>query len=314
MKRNLSLFITFYAIAALLISACAKTGQSYFYGALGVGETRIILNSSSGLFQNTTIYSGEGKFLGVLADYITTGGTPRGLAYLSPICFLSAIEGTDQIDKHCLDQSTPTVWGRSSLITSINGLQVLPNGKVLVTDGNTIEMYSTEGIRIPPTGATPYINTTVGGCVLSGPVRMTLNSNDQLVVTNPTNERVNIYDLTTTSPTCVTSVTLPSNDPQAVLAHSDGNLYISTILNTNETIWKTDALGGSPVAIFQNETALMVDAYAIAELPNGNLLISSVGTDSLIEIDTDGNFIKIFAKDSHTADVQDILILSGASQ
>lgn len=306
--------IATYAFGVLFFSGCGKNGSTLFYGALGVGETRVIFSSSNGTSQSITMYDANGNFKGLLADYSVTGGTPRGFAYFNPICFLAAIEANDQIEKICLDGTAKTLWAKNAQVTGFNGLLHLPDTKrTLAIDTSTIELFDEEGIRIPPTGATPYIATTIGGCTLSTPTRMVLNADGELVVTNPGNERITVYNISAAAPTCVTSTDFSAfaNDPQALLSHSDGNIYVVTIVNAQETLWRADSHGANATSLYANNTAILQDGNALAELPNGNILVSSFGTDSVVEFQTDGTLVRVFAKDSHTVDVYDIHIISG---
>lgn len=319
MKRNsfvIGIILT-YVFAALFFAGCSVKEGALFYGALGVGETRVILSSSSGTSQSITMYDGNGNFRGLLADYNVTGGTPRGFAFFSPICFLAAIEASDQIEKICIDGTPKSLWAKNAQVLAYNGLLYLPDSKrVLAIDANTVEMFDNNGIRIPPTGATPYLNTTIGGCVLNAPTRMVLNNDGQLLIANPGNERITVYDISGVTPTCVTSTNFGAfaNDPQALLAHSNGSIYVATIVNANETIWRADSLGANATAVFQNQITLIQDANALAQLPNRNILVSSFGTDSIVEITEDGDLVKVFAKDSNTLDVYDIHVISGDSE
>jgi len=49
----------------------------------------------------------------------------------------------------------------------------------------------------------------------------------------------------------------------------------------------------------------------MAELPSGNILISSSATDAIVEFTQSGDFVRTFAKDANTNDVYDIIVLGG---
>lgn len=311
MKR-LSIFVTLSYLAVFALVSCSKQEGEYFFGALGLDQPRVILSSSVAGNHVVSMYDSEGNFLKRFFDYTAIGGTPRGLAPYGNLGFIVAVDGLDQFDFIGLD-GAKTVWGKNAQVPgAYYDITKDSDDNYYVIDANTIEKFDSLGNRIPITAVTPYIATTVGGCTLSTPTSLTINANGQLVVANNVTSTISIYNLTT-PPTCATQVAF-GNNPRALLSHSNGSLYVITQNNAQETLWRADANAGSAVSLFANTTSVLQDGFALAELPNGNILASSTGTDAVIEFDEDGNLIRTFAKDANTNDVFSILVIGGDGQ
>lgn len=308
MKKLLLLGILSYIALFLFVSCNPKEGE-LFHAALGLGEARVILSGSVAGVHQITMYDQDGNFLKRLYDYTAIGGTPRGLVKHSAIGFVAAIDGLNQFDILGIDGSR-ALWSTNAQVTgNFYDMEKDSSNYFYAIETNSVEKYDSLGNRIPPTSATPYINTTTGSCVLNTPMSMAVNANGQLVVANNAGNTLSVYNLGATA-TCAAQTAFADN-PRAVHSHSNGSLYVVTQANTQETLWRANADGSSRVSLFANNTTILQDGFAIAELPNGHLLVSSTGTDSIVEFDEEGNFIKNFAKDSNTNDVFDILVLSG---
>lgn len=308
MKKLIFAGILSYLALFLFVSCNPKEGE-FFHGALGLNEARVILSSSIAGTQIITIYDQDGNFIDKLADYTAAVGTPRGIARFGALSFIAAIDGLNQFDIISIDK-TKSVWATHTQVTgNFFDIEVDSSNNYYAIETNTIEKFDSLGNRIPATIATPFINTTTGLCVLSTPTSLAINSAGQLVVASNVGNTLSVYNLDATI-TCAAQTAF-ANNPRALLAHSNGSLYVVTQGAAEETLWRADATGGSPVSLFANNTTILQDGFAMAELPNGHILVSSSGTDSIVEFEEDGTFVKNFAKDANTNDVYDILVLGG---
>ena len=308
MKKLLVIASLSYLALVLFVSCNPKEGE-FFHGALGLGEARVILSSSVAGNQVVSMYDQDGNFIKKLFDYTSISGTPRGLARYGAVSFIVAVDGLNQFDILSIDGSR-ALWSTNAQVTG-NFYDIVrgPEDYYYAIETNSIEKYDSLGNRIPPTSPTPYINTTTGGCVLSTPTGMAINANGQLVVVSSASSNLSVYNLNSTA-TCASQVAF-GNNPRALISHSNGYLYIVTTNNAQETLWRADSDGTNPVSLFANNITILQDGYAMAELPSGNILVSSAGTDSVVEFDPDGNFVRNFAKDSNTNDVFGIAVLGG---
>lgn len=308
MTKLIFLGILSYITLFAFVSCKPKEGE-FFHGSLGLNEGRVILSSSVAGTQIISMYDEEGNFLKRLHDYTAVGGTPRGLAKYGALGFIVAVDGLDQFDLISIDGSR-TLWGKNVQVPgAYYDIEKDSNNNYYMIDANTIEKFDSLGNRLPPTVATPYIATTIGSCVLSTAVSMAINANGQLVVASNVSGSISVYNLLAT-PTCASNTAF-GNNPRAILSHSNGSLYVVTQANAQETLWKANATGGSPTSLFANNTSILQDGFAMAELPSGNILISSSGTDAIVEFTPDGTFVRTFAKDANTNDVYDIIVLGG---
>ncbi|MES2768289.1 MAG: hypothetical protein V4596_04015 [Bdellovibrionota bacterium] len=302
-------------LAVFLFVSCSPQEGEIFHGALGLNEARVIVSSSIAGSQLITMFDQDGNYLKTLYDYTDIAGTPRGLAKHSAISFIAAIDGLNQFDILSIDGSR-SVWSTHTQVTatfydmiqdSANNMYAIE--VVTPASNNQIEKFDSMGKRIPISATTAYINNALGGCTLSTPTSMAINSNGQLTVANNVTSTISVYNLGAT-PTCAVQTAF-GNNPRGLLAHSNGSLYVVTIANAQETLWRADSQGANAQSLFANNITILQDGFAMAELPNGNILVSSFGTDSIVEFTEDGTYVKNFAKSAYTNDVYDILVLGG---
>ncbi len=310
-----SISFLFYVIVSVFLLSCSKDSGAFYLGSLDIQNPKIIITSQTAGSQAVVMYDINGNFLRVLHDYNSEGNTPRGIVPLSPVDFLISVEGNDHIDHYSLTQ------GLSSFIENINLTGNIFNAAkhsthgLYVIEGNFIEAFDMQtGERL---GNPRIPNTAVGGCTaLNVPRAITFNRDGLLVVTSTGSDDINVYDVSdATNPICVRSNTTFGNvDPMAIVAHSDGFLYVGT--QGDDRIYRVNGDGsGTPTVVFNN-IAVINNPSAIAEMPDGSLLVASDGTNSIVNIRTDGTVVQAtnFIQDSFTNSVADIQIIQESTR
>ncbi len=311
---RLRYFILIYFSFIALLASCGRESVPSF-AALGFSRAKILVanaDATAPLNYTVTMYDEDGTYLGIIFDYTSSAGQPRGIAIIDPLNFLVSLENFDHIDKlNIFGQRTSGFAADTQLSGNLMDILSLPNGDFLIIEGNTIERFLANGQRYT-TGATPYINTTIGACVLSVPRSMVLLANGQLAVTNTTNDRVNVYDVSTGTATCTSfNNTMGAVDPLPITKDSDGNVYVGMSLAATSTILRYNStVVGAGTTIWSTNTAILSTPTAIAALPDNSLLIASDGTDAIIKISNSGSVINpTFIKNANTGAVLDIAVI-----
>lgn len=311
--------LLFSALSVLVfISSCGFDGESINYLAAGLNETRIyVVNSQTTAPTSYTVsvYDESGNFLNNIADYTQVGAPIRGITAIDPLNFLISLENIDRIDNLSFLGERSIFGVDAQFNGTVFDTEIDANGNVFVIEGNFIERFNSAGVRTGAT-ATPYLTTTIGACVLNVPRQMTFNPvNGRLLVTNTGNDRINVYDVSApTAATCVSSNNSGGAfDPVGVIAHSDGNFYVGHNLLANSQIVRYPAtLVGVPTTIFATNAAVISTPTALAELPDGTILVASDGTDTIVRINTSGTVLNDpFIRNPYTGSVTDILVVPG---
>jgi len=292
---------------------CSAESDGFFFGALGLNEGRIlVVNSQATPFQQTiTMYDPSGKFLGVVADTSAENITLRGLSNWNGLSVIVAQETPDQLSLLNLFSGEMSVYVQNVQLTgNIFDVVADRSGNSFVVESNTIERFSNDQ-RIPAAGATPYIATTIGACTINTARGLALTANNRLLVVSEGNDRLMLYGLAgASSATCFTSYNsfVASVNPSDAIAHSDGNLYI--VGNGSDIVYSSpEAAVMNPAQIFLN-LGVVDSPTAIAELPNGNLIVASDVHDSIVEITTSGTLVNAnFIKNAFTSNVVEILVI-----
>jgi glucose/arabinose dehydrogenase len=143
---------------------------------------------------------------------------------------------------------------------------------------------------------------------------MAFNAAGQLIVVGTGNDDINIYDVTDPlNPVCVVANTTFGNvDPVAVLAHSDGFIYVAT--QGDDRIYRFPGSGVGAGTVIFNNTGLVQDPTALLEMPDGTLLVASDTRGAVVHITTGGALVgttNFFISDIFTNLISDMIILPG---
>jgi hypothetical protein len=296
---------------SVLVGGCQNPpAGAFFYGSFKLGEPRILITNIVAGNQAISYYDQTGTLLGIVKDYTFDNNSPRGIVSVSPLDFIVAIDGVDQLVRYSLVGETKYTVTNANLSGNIYQIEKIGTD-VFVIETNTIESFSvSDGTRI----GNPRINTATGACTLNTPRGLAVNSAGHLVVTNTGGtDPIFIYDISNISAaTCLVSNTsIGAQDPVAVLAHSDGYLYIAT--QADDAIWKMNGDGsGNATKIYQPGLAILNNPTALLEMPDGTILVASDGTNNILKIDTAGTLISNpFIQTSLTGQVGQMILMGG---
>jgi hypothetical protein len=292
-----------------VVSCGGLSPEGFFHGGLGLKQKLIIASSAAtGTSPYLVVqYSLDGVFEKVLLDSTFDNRIPRGMAMIDPFNFLIATDTVDGILKYNFLDGV-TAWVNNGNFTGVIGdMARAPNGDVFVIEGVTIESFDANGGRI----GVPRIGTTIGGCVMQTTVRgLTMNSAGILIAGSLGNDDILFYDVSNPASTaCVTAnATLGNVDPVAIVAHSDGFVYVAHSGGTDAVLRFNGDGSGSSTSIYSS-IAVINNPNAMIELPDGTLLVASDGTNNIVRIDTAGNVLNNpFIQDGFTSFVQSMMI------
>ncbi|MCB9073877.1 MAG: hypothetical protein H6623_09665 [Bdellovibrionaceae bacterium] len=296
----------------LPLFACSKDQGAFFAASLDLQTPKLIISSQQGGSTAVVMYNLNGEQLKVLHDYDAEGGTPRGLIALSPLEFLVSVDGNDHIDKISLVDGVSQFSASTGFSGTLYQAAKHDDYGLFFIESNTLEAFDLDGVR----SGNPRIGTTVGSCQLNVPRGMTFNQQGQLIVVNTGNDDINVYDVSDpATPTCVrANTTLGNVDPVAVLAHSDGFLYVGT--QGDDRIYRFAGDGSGTGTVIFNDSTRINNPSAIVEMPDGSLLVASDGTNAIINIRTDGTMIGItnLIQDAYTNSINQMIILQESTR
>ncbi len=298
---------------SLFLFGCGSDTGEFYHASLGLGTPKIIVASNVVGQYGLAMYDINGNFIRSLADYTPANTAPRGLEVLNEFEFLVAYDGAniDGIHRFDIFSGETNFVVDTNLSGNIFQVRRHEDHGVFVIESNTIESFDDLGARINA----PRIATTIGACVLSTPRAMAFTSAGYLAVVGIGNDDLLIYDVTDPANTACVSAngTLAGAvDPVAILAHSDGYLYVATQGDDRIYRFSGDGLGAATVVF--NNPAFVLNPTALTEMPDGTLLIASDGTNSLVNITTAGMLVgsNYLVSDSFTNSISDLIILQEA--
>lgn len=308
------------------LSGCSVPKGALFYGALGKGESVVIIaNGVSGGAQVIAAYSVDGRFLEVLADTTYDNLTPKGVAKMDPFNFVAVLDGgSDLLGKVSTLGGYTTFVSNSNLNGTLYQVDYHQSSKTYyVIEGNAIEGFDSSGNRLG-VGTNPVIGTTVGACTLATPRGIAIDqANNRMFVTSSTGttQTLSVYDLTSpSSPTCLTAnATMGNSTAVPVIVHSNGTVYSATQLAASRSLWAINSDGtGAATAVYTDAAGSILNApTAMAELPDGTILVANQGRAQIDRFNVNGKSAANrygttpFIKDAFTTNVNQILVIRG---
>ena len=296
-------------IMAFLISCQNPSASDFFYGSLGV-TPKLIITSSSSVTASPFLavqYSLSGQFEKVLIDTTFENRILRGLAPIDAFHFLISTDTVDSILNLDMFNGRTTWVANGNLSGNIYDLRRASNGQVFVIETTNIESFDSDGNRI---GNPRIPSTAIGACQITTAARgMAIDRNGTVVVGSQGNDDILFFDVSNPSATsCLAANTSLGNvDPVAVIAHSNGFIYVAATSGT-DAVYRINGDGtGSATAIWTGATTS--NPTAMTEMPDGSILLALDGTNNIIKIDTSGNVLaNPFIQDGFTNYVQDMMI------
>lgn len=297
--------VTIFISCFIFISCGKEQGDFLTIGSENDGNTPyLVIAGQDGNHRGVAFYDLDGNFVSA-TDFRAELATPRGLFQFDSSSVYLSLDTTDSIFQVSVDGTKTQFHGSAQFNGGIYGIVVGQNSNVYAVESNRIEVFDSNGVRL----TTNLIDTTTGGCTLSNPRGMTLNSLGQLVVVNQGgSDNVLTYDISTTTASCISSVAL-GNNPYGVLLHSNGSLYIST--QGDDRIYRTDQDGSNPVVIWDTDTTLINNPTGLVELPNGDILVASSATDTIERLTESGERVGTtpFIRDTNSLNISDMVVI-----
>ncbi len=298
----------------LLCGFCFLTTQSCNYEEGGFLTELdftdvIIVTGSNGSHRGISAYDFNGQLIKVITDFRTDGGTPRSSLYFGDGVLLTAQDGPDKIDKYNYkDVNKQIFYGSNYLSGAIYDMVQDSRGNVYVVESNNVEKFDPEGNREPFQTGNAFIQGTIGACTISGGRGLFMTDSDHLIVASYNSGRVIVYDVSTDTPACLTSVSVGAQ-VNGVMLHSNGSLYY-TRLNT-DAIYRANPDGTGSVTIWAGDTSRINNPADLVELPDGTILVAGISNHQIWRIDEDGNEVgnNPFIADGQTLSVRDIEVI-----
>ncbi len=309
--QNLLKFLILINICVISIGCQKTSSDQVFYGSLGL-EKKLIITTSTTINGAPFLllqYNLNGDFEKVLYNATSENRILRGITVLNPFQFLVATDNNDGIIKYDMFSGISQFVSNGNLNGNIYNLrQKKSTGEIFVVESTTIESFDKNGVRI---GSPRISNAAIGSCQLNGVVRgMDFTQDGVLVVASQGNDDILFYDVSNpASAQCLAAnQTLGNVDPVAIVAHSNGYVYVAHSGGTDSVLRFNGDGSAAATAIWTGTAAS--NPTAMIEMPDGTLLVANDGTNDIIRIDTDGNVLNSpFIQDGFTSYVQDMAIV-----
>ncbi len=308
-KRILPIFTISIAAIAGIVSCKKADKGTFFYGALST-EQKIIISSSSTVTAAPFIvaqYSIDGIFEKVLFDSTFSSRILRSMAAITPFQFLISTDTVDGILKFDYFNGLSSFISNGNLTGNIYNLRRAKNGDVFVIETTAIESFDASGNRI---GNPRIPNTAIGACQITTAARgLAINDAGTVIVGSQGNDDILFFDVSSPSATTCLAAngSLGNVDPIAIVAHSDGYVYVAHSGGTDAVVRFNGDGSGTASPVWTGLTTS--NPTAMAEMPDGSLIVALDGTNNIIRILTDGTVVASpFIQDGFTFYVQDIMI------
>lgn len=291
---------------AIALSACAKFDDAvngietdpysgtYLY--IASGTTYAGNAVTMGTPSNTIArYFEDGTFDRLIMDYATsTGDTPVSMINYSSTHILVLVENTSgrRIDYVAKDGSGSNTFLTNS--TALNAvmrqLAAAGDGGFLVSKSSAIEKFTSGKSRVTM-GASSFVSAPAGGCATSTSLITSIAVGPSGSIfyghaaASP-NNKIGVISSSgyASAANCLAATAGPSatHFPTSLLYHSSGKLFASFGHNTGPVheVYQynvtASSIGGA-VSVFNN-TSVLQGASAMAEMPDGSILIANAAT------------------------------------
>lgn len=272
--------------------------------------TSIVISSGDINHSGITSYFIDGSFEEQIIDLRTFASIPMGLAFGSDTSFLANTNGSDSIIEIPYDDTYEFFYGSSQLNGNLYDIEY---GPVLdyyySVESSNIEVFSGAGDRL----STAIIPNNLAPCNMTGPRNMHATSDGFLYVADFNASRIHKFNVSSHTATCEASYDVSGLNPYGVILHSNGLLYITSF--ADDAVYTFDEGTLTLTNIYQPGLTELRDPTGIAEMPNGNILVSSSITDSIEQIDQTGvrQGIEPFIRDIYSLNITDIEVLTRTS-
>lgn len=237
---------------------------------------------------SVVLLDSTGNYKQVLYDVQNNIEAPYGVGWKSDTQeVMVSVDGADRVMAiSAVDGTVRTLIQTSQLNGSIRGVAQLTDGSIIVAESHSIEKFDTNGNRI-----------TVGFPVTGG-INNVENvypkADGGFIVCSRVGDVVRTYAADGTMENSTASGIGGTTDGYGCTELSDGRIATSWS-GTTDTVAIYDSLLGSTSATY-NDTAYVPSPRGLAQLANGNIIVSDASYHHLVEIDPDtGDFVGIFS-------------------
>lgn len=272
-------------------------------------ENIIVISSSSTTHRGITAYDLDGNLIKVITDFRADGGTPRSTVHLGDGNFLTVQDNPDKATKYDFKTATKSNFiGTNFFSGTIMDSVVDSRGNIYVAETHAIEKFNSSGNREPLQTGNAFIQGTIGVCALNNARGLFMTEDDILIVASFTSGDIVIYDVSTETPQCLSSVSVGA-EVNGVMLHSNGSLYF-TRFNTDE-IYRAAPDGSGAILIWPGDITKINNPADLVELPDGTILVAGLSNHQIWRIDEDGAEVGTnpFIVDAQTSTIRDIEII-----
>jgi len=267
---------------------------------------KILIASGDTNHRGITSYALDGSGSENILDLRSFGATPNGLAIGFEGSFLTSVDGADSILSVPYSEDHSFFYGSGLLSGNIYDIEYGPvMNYYYVVESNRIEVFNSSGSR----QASALIPAILGACSLTAPRNMHATDDGLLYVADYSGNRILKYDISNHEAVCLESYSVPGLQPYAVIKHSNGLLYFSSY--AQDAIFTLNEGDASTVNIYDPGLTILRDPRGLAELPNGDVIVSSSVMDTIEKIDESGarQGFAPFISDIFSLNITDIEIL-----
>ena len=212
--------------------------------------------------------------------------TPYGLALLDSEHLLITIEGSDRVVKVNLNSgysSVQSVIADGNLSGTMRGIARLTGGDLVISELSNVERYSTSGSRIT-VGAWPKALQTTGTNI--API-----SSGGFIHCSTGTDVIRAYDDSGTQTATAASGIGGTTDVTGCSV-GPGSKVAAAFNGTTDTIRVYSSAALSSTVFSYSNTTLLGNPQAVGFRPNGNVLAVDGTYNYLIEITSDGSYLK----------------------
>lgn len=271
---NNCLLLTFF------LAACEKnpTPTESVTRRLASPGDIIVANSTS---DAVYLLHPNGEFKRVIYNHVNAENAYGVNHYEDKI--LVTVDGVDRVEAFDIESGeTQAIIQNPGLSGTLRGLTGLAGGDYLVIESNAVERFNSNFERITSNGWPKALMTT--------PNQINPLTNGGFVMCATGTDAVRLYDEDGVQTATVSSPAAGATNPYGCVELSDGRIA-ATWEGTQDrvVVYSADL---SSVEAFFNDITIISNPRSIAQAANGNLLVADYDRDLIVELTTDGTYVR----------------------
>lgn len=275
-------------VLSLVLISCSKEGSApSLLNSLNIPLTSgdvIVANRGNG---SIFLLNHIGEFKSVLFQASTSDEFIGGVTYNSLANeILISIDGSDRIMSVDVTTGEDRIFAATAQLNgTIRSITQLNNGDILVIETNALERFDQNGVRITTNGWPKTLQTT--------PSTVKSLKSGGFVLCSTGSDVVRTYDNDGVQINTASSGIAGTTDATGCTELSDGSIAV-TWSGTTDTVQILSPDLSTVLATYSDISKMPLPS-SIAELQNGNLVISDLTYNHLIEITKTGQFVQFLA-------------------